>query len=299
MAAMAPGRDDPIKYRQLARDELELRLTWAAAEGWDPGVSDAETFWATDPNAFFGAYSGGELLAGCSTLRYPPLTGGQPMGFIGLLIVRPDQRGRGIGGDFFGYLHELLRTLVGPDGPIALDGVTAMQPFYAAQGFRRQHDDIRMSGIPEIGHLDSAVDVLQLMDVSFQELCAFDARCFGADRRTLLDHWIRSPNFGVAAKGAEGRLAGYGVIRPTVGGHKVGPLFAEDATIAATIFAALVSHRGVGAISLDVPDAHSEALELARSVGLTETFRCAYMVSGPIPQMRWDQVFGVTTLEIG
>ena len=35
--------------RQMTRAELDTVIGWAAREGWNPGLRDAEAFYATDP----------------------------------------------------------------------------------------------------------------------------------------------------------------------------------------------------------------------------------------------------------
>jgi hypothetical protein len=36
----------------MSRQELDLAVDWAAAEGWNPGLHDANCFYAIDPNGF-------------------------------------------------------------------------------------------------------------------------------------------------------------------------------------------------------------------------------------------------------
>ena len=38
--------------RTMSRQEVELALGWAAAEGWNPGLSDATPFQVADPAGF-------------------------------------------------------------------------------------------------------------------------------------------------------------------------------------------------------------------------------------------------------
>ncbi len=40
---------DDFVVRRMTRSEVDLALDWAAAEGWNPGVHDAESFYAADP----------------------------------------------------------------------------------------------------------------------------------------------------------------------------------------------------------------------------------------------------------
>jgi hypothetical protein len=56
---------EPLAVRQLTRDELDLVVEWAAAEGWNPGTGDAQIFWDTDAEGFVGVHAGlGAVTAG-------------------------------------------------------------------------------------------------------------------------------------------------------------------------------------------------------------------------------------------
>ena len=55
---------------QMTRDELATLVEWAAREGWNPGLNDAEVFLATDPEGFVAAEINGELIGGGSIVAY-------------------------------------------------------------------------------------------------------------------------------------------------------------------------------------------------------------------------------------
>jgi hypothetical protein len=38
--------------RLMTRQEVEIPIEWAVAEGWNPGLYDADCFYAADPNGF-------------------------------------------------------------------------------------------------------------------------------------------------------------------------------------------------------------------------------------------------------
>ena len=47
-----PSAMKPLHIRPMTRPELDLGLDWAAAEGWNPGLHDADSFHAADPGGF-------------------------------------------------------------------------------------------------------------------------------------------------------------------------------------------------------------------------------------------------------
>ena len=53
---------DDINIRRMTREELDRLVEWAAREGWNPGLGDAEVFWNSDPDGFVAAEIRGELL---------------------------------------------------------------------------------------------------------------------------------------------------------------------------------------------------------------------------------------------
>ncbi len=270
-----------------------MLVGWAAEEGWDPGLADAAAFWETDPEAYVGFDVDDELAGGACTVAY-----GSSYGFMGLYILRPEVRGHGVGGEFAKELVRIMRGRLDAGAPIAIEGVVAMTPFYErGLGMTPDHGTSRMQVVSAGGSRDPAL--VELETVPFAELVAYDAPRFGAPRERFLANWT-APDGGLAlaALGADG-VRGYGVLRPTGLGYKIGPLFAGDRAIAASILSALMEHAEGSVVSLDVPEVNLPGLELAASHGMSEVFRCIRMHRGPNPAIRWDEVFGVTTLELG
>ncbi|MPT25052.1 MAG: GNAT family N-acetyltransferase, partial [Starkeya sp.] len=205
--------------RALNRAEIGLAVEWAAAEGWNPGLSDAACFATVDPAGFLVAELDGAPAAVISVVNYDPR-----FAFLGFYIVRPELRGQGIGFRLWqaGLAHAGART-------IGLDGVLAQQANYASQGFAFAHRNIRFTGTPEAGEVGETVDLAQ---VPFAAIEASDARVFPAPRAAFLKAWITAPGHVGRAVLRNGRLAGWGVVRPARTGWKIGPLVAEDAEVA-------------------------------------------------------------------
>ena len=99
----------------------------------------------------------------------------------------------------------------------------------------------------------------------------------------------------------EGRLAGFVVARKAVEGHKVGPLFADDAFAAESLLLGLAKEIGGEPLVIDVPEAafHPTAESLVTRHGLTEVFRCARMYTRGRPAVDTAKVYGITSLELG
>ena len=81
-----------LRFQQLDLSGLHTLVKWAEMEGWNPGAHDAEVFFATDPQAFYGYYHKDQLIAGGAIVSY-----NRDFGFMGLFIVKPEYRSLGIG----------------------------------------------------------------------------------------------------------------------------------------------------------------------------------------------------------
>ncbi len=280
------------RFRPLLAEELPTLLSWAAAEGWNPGLHDAGAFLAADPEGFHALEVGGELVGGASTVVYE-----ERLGFVGLFIVRPEWRGRGFGVAFWHHFISQMRERIGPKGGAALDGVFTMQEKYAQSGFTFSHRNLRMEGRGPSAPVGG--DLIPASAVSEEELIAFDRAHFGAARLAFLRHWLAAPGSLALVAPGESGLEGYGVARPCGVGMKIGPLFATRPEVAERLFTHLAAHAGGGPFWLDTPENNPHAMALAARHSLREVFGCARMTLGHPPALPWGQIYGVTSFELG
>jgi hypothetical protein len=271
----------------MRRDEVDLIRAWATSEGWDPGLHDGPCFYATDPTGFFVGERDGEPVACLSCVAYD-----DSFGFLGQYIVKPRFRGHGYGVRIWqeGMAH------LGPRN-VGLDGVLAQQANYERSGFRFAHHHVRYRGA---AGGPTPAGVVRLSAVPFDDVLAYDRRCFPAPRPAFLRGWLALPESAALGCVREGRLVGYGVIRRSAEGFKVGPLFADDLDVAELLLRALTAEAG-GSFCLDAPEAaeNPAAAELVRRAGLTEVFRTARMYTRGRPSVETARVFAITTLELG
>jgi len=281
-----------IRYRQATRNEFDLAVRWAANEGWNPGLGDADLFWETNPGGFVCAERDGEIIATGSIVNYA-----EAFGFMGFFIVRSDLRGQGIGRDFWHWRRDLLRSRLKSDAPIGMDGVFDMQHFYARGGFEFSHRNLRMEGIGQASL--AGENFVELYKLRFEIIASYDRTHFGFEREQFLNKWIEPKGgLGLGIMNGE-QLSGMGIIRPCVAGFKIGPLFADNCNIAEQLFQALSNHAADHPIYLDIPENNPDALALAQRHQLKAVFGCARMYRGTAPNLPWQHIYGITTFELG
>jgi len=287
---------DELMIRNMTRLEVDVLVEWAAREGWNPGLHDADAFWATDPDAFIAAELGGELIGGGAITSY-----NAEFGFMGFFIVRPEYRGRGLGNTLWHARRDRLLARLHPGASIGLDGVFEMQHYYAKGGFVFSHRDMRFRAEIPAGYETPQDDeeIVPLSSVPFDQVQEYDRICFPALRPTFLRAWTGLPDVLALGSLRDGRLAGYGVARRCREGCKTGPLFADDAQAANSIYTRLSAFAAGGPLFLDAPENNPAAIELVHRHGMTEVFGCARMYLGPPPVLAHERIFGVTTFELG
>lgn len=284
--------DADFCIRSMTRAEVDLAIDWAASEGWNPGLFDAEPYWAADPGGFLVGLLDTQPVAILSAIRH-----GDDFGFLGFYIVRPDRRGQGLGWRIW---QAGLARLAGRN--IGLDGVPAQQDNYRRSGFRLAHRNVRYQGMAGTGagRLHAGMDLVPLGALPFDELAAYDRAFFPADRQAFLRAWITQPHSTALGLRQGGRLAGYGVVRACRVGHKIGPLFADTPAGAETLFDALGRSVPTGAaVFLDVPQCNPAALALAEGHAMAPVFETARMYTGPAPELALARTYGITSFELG
>jgi GNAT superfamily N-acetyltransferase len=278
-----------LRIRAMRPDEIAMAADWAAAEGWNPGLADAACFATVDPQGFFIGEIEGEPAATISCVNYDAR-----FSFLGFYIVRPDLRGRGYGMRIWNAAIAHAQARV-----IGLDGVVAQQENYKKSGFRLAYANVRYGGAVAAPPAPAPAGVVALTEIPFAAVVADDSTVFPAPRAAFLRAWIDTPGHVGRALVRDGKLAAWGVIRPSRTGCKIGPLVADDRVAAEAVLAALLKGAGDGPVFLDVPGVNRDAVALAQDLGLAPVFETARMYTGAIPPLRLERVFGVTTFELG
>lgn len=278
--------------RSVSLSEVQTLLSWAADEGWNPGVDDAALFHAVDPDGFLMLFEGSTPVAGISVVRTGP-----QQGFLGLYICHPDYRGKGNG---FALWTEGMRRL--QSCTVGLDGVVEQQDNYRRSGFEYAYRNVRFSGTSDVSELISSSQGLcrSFRSSDLVHVTDMDQHVHGHRRSHLLSCWTQdSPTRTSLVAESGGSLRGFGAIRQCLHGHKVGPLIADSNDTALQLVSALVRSSGATDLILDVPEPNMRASELARSMGLLPSFETARMYRGSTPDYQLDKLYGVTSFELG
>lgn len=279
-----------VEVQALDEEGVRTLLEWADKQGWRPGIDDASPYFAADAEGFLGCFVDGQLVSTISAVRY-----GDTYGFMGLFICHPDFRGQGFGMIVW---NAAIRRLEGRT--IGLNGVVRQQENYKRSGFKLAHNNVRYSGIASADMpMDSRISIVG--KGILPSLIAYDRNYFPEERTAFLEKWLEPMNplrRGLYAV-VDGRVCGYGVIRAAHDSYRIGPLVADTPEIADLLFRGLAGSAKGQMIHLDMPEVNEEALKLAERYDLSPMFTTGRMYKGQDPNLPLNQIYAITTLQLG
>lgn len=281
---------DGFAVRKALKKDMDYLVGMARKEGWNPGLHDEEAFYLADPDGFFIGELEGSPVGCISAVRYGDFA------FAGFFVVEKELRG-----GCYGILLVQAALDYLKDCNVGLDGVVEQQEHYVRMGFVPAHRNMRFEGICSDGQASSALPdgIVPAEDVDFLTLSAYDRLHFPADRSAFLRYWISMPDSTSLAAVSEERIRGFGTIRKCTEGYKIGPLFADAPDIAEALFNALTAGKSGEKVYLDISEGNQAALELTTRHGMRFVFETTRMYSKERPSVREDEVYGITSFELG
>jgi len=252
--------------REMTGVDIPAAMRLKDAAGWNQTAEDWRNLLAIEPRGCWVEEideAGVKTVAGSTML----VCYGRDLGWIGMVLVLPEFRGRGIARRLMehalGFAEEnAVRCL-------ALDATDMGWPLYRDLGFEDEAPIERWAlEVPLAGSLPEAdpstSDVVNVERLA--TIMELDRSAFGADRGRMIEQIVRScgPDVWVASQG-------YLLSRPGSKARFLGPCVAKEPQVAQAMIAALLRrHRGE-TVFWDLLPANAAARELAESLG----FRCA------------------------
>jgi hypothetical protein len=260
-----------------------MRLKEAA--GWNQTPDDWEAFLRLRPGGAFVAEIAGRPAGTVTTVDYE---GG--FGWVGMVLVAPELRRRGIGTRL---LEAGIESLAGC-GAVRLDATPEGRELYLRLGFQDEYGlsrQVRSAGsVPLLPAPPGGLRPAR--DADLAAIAAFDAPAFGKPRRFVLDLWrARAPSYAFVLEGAGG-LRGYGLGREGTRCDHFGPIVARDFEAARALVLAALGAAGARPVLLDAFLHEPRWLELLAALGFREERGFTRMVRGPNrhpgePRLQW------------
>ena len=224
-----------LHIRLLRPRDIAVAMRLKEGAGWNQAPEDWERFLAMSPTGCFAAERDGLVIGTATTISY-----GGILGWIGMVLVDPLNRGGGIGTALLREAISHLDSLRIPT--VKLDATPQGRPIYERLGFSEEYCverwTLRRDAGGAAGKQAAAKDVDRAAGPAqgeLEEICALDREIFGADRGGLLLSLGRAaPELVVTARSG-GARRGYALGRRGSAADHLGPWAAEDPVAAVEV----------------------------------------------------------------
>lgn len=246
-----------MKIRVMTEADLAPADELRQAAGWNQRPDEWRRLLGFEPQGCFVALEDGQVIGTVTTTTY-----GKEMAWIGMMLVHPDQRRRGLGTELMQKALDYLRKCTIPC--IRLDATPAGRPLYEKLGFVAEWALTRHQAAPSGAKKAGSRD---LVEADWPAVEKLDAAAFGAPRSRVLRS-LSEGSWATLVCPPEGPILGYGMLRRGSDRDYLGPVVC-DGPAATTLISALLSHAGGQPVFWDVPDDNPVATSLARDFGFT------------------------------
>ena len=261
-----------VPLRRMTESDLLAADRLRDLAGWNQTIDDWRRFLSLEPEGCFVAEREGAVIGTVTTTTY-----GRALAWIGMMLVHPDQRGRGLGTQLMKRALEYLQGLAVEC--IRLDATPAGRPVYEKLGFvpewpltRYQRPATNKSEEQECPiHL-----VRELKNADWPAVEEIDARSFGVSRLSLLQNL--APGRRSAICEVRGRVGAWGLLRSGAKADYLGPISGVSRECCVSLVRALLHGTEARPVIWDLPDENGMAADTPRRLG--------FQVVRPFTRMR-------------
>jgi GNAT superfamily N-acetyltransferase len=265
-----------VRLRVMTSADIPAGMRLKELAGWNQTAADWRRFLEGSPDGCFVAAVDAQVRGTVTTIPFEAR-----FAWIGMVLVDPEYRGRGIGTTLLETAIDYLdrQNL----SALKLDATPQGQPLYEKLGFKAEYAITRWTRrrpsseaaqpSPPKAHDSVSQELLARID-------EFDRQVFGADRSVLLKSLhAEAPEFtrDVVAGGA---LTGYAFGRRGAFADHLGPWIATDAGSARQLLEAFLASSSRETQIVDCVNAHPAAGELLKSFGFSPTRPLVRMFRG-------------------
>jgi ribosomal protein S18 acetylase RimI-like enzyme len=277
-----------VRFRTMRKADIPAGMRLKEIAGWNQTAADWERFLKANPDGCFVAEAGGQICGTATAITYEGR-----FAWVGMVLVDPEFRGRGIGTQLLERAIEHLDALKIPT--IKLDATPMGQPLYEKLGFLAEYEIERCTLKKAAGQQVNVSDSPLVMDLSggsLEDICKADGGIFGADRSALLKSLSEAaPEFAAGIWDAE-NLQGYSFGRHGSFADHLGPWMSRDAETGRRLLEAFLARSSREILVVDCMKANVTAVKLLKSFGfgysrtLTRMYRGANDYAGR-PKLLW------------
>ena len=246
--------------RRMTQDDIPAGMRLKAAAGWNQTETDWRLYLDIGGEGCFVAERDGRVVGTVTTVSY-----GGRFSWIGMMLVDPEMRRKGIGTRLMGRAIEHLEG----KGAIRLDATPLGKTVYDRLGFADEYGLVRMTAGSLLSFPAPVARVTPIAEQDFPSLKRLDINVFGADRSVILRGLVDNNPETSWKREADGAIKGFCTGRPGTNFYQVGPIVAESDDDAISVTAAALSSLASEPVAIDVPDGREAFIAWLMTCGFT------------------------------
>ncbi|OGF49246.1 MAG: hypothetical protein A2231_06290 [Candidatus Firestonebacteria bacterium RIFOXYA2_FULL_40_8] len=251
---------DKIIIKTITERDIPFCMELKNAAGWNQLEQDWKRLIELSPLGCFTAQlHDGTIVGTATTVSFE-----DKFGWIGMVLVDPNQRKMGIGTALMNACIEYLKPRV---KVIRLDATPMGKPVYERLGFKDEYILARYKGT---GSSFPATTVKKISSKELPNILAFDKPIFGADRSNWLSRVFQESPDNCFFIEESGKIQGFIMSHPGTKAWYAGPLTANDLTSAEKLLKAVLSSLPGKEIFIDPLTNNKTFTGLLQNVGFTE-----------------------------
>lgn len=268
------GAISVLQIRQMILSDVAFATRLVETVGWNQLAGDWQRLLTISPEGCFVVEQNRRPAATATATAY-----GTECGWVGMVLVHPDNRRQGIGA---AMIHQCLNYLTSLGvRTIKLDATDEGRAVYLKHGFVDEYSTVRLAGTLHLhGYRQDRYELRPIRPGDWPAVTQMDRVAFGADRSELLAVLARAqPDLAMIAM-EDDRLAGYGFARPGRLHGYIGPVVAERPDAAEALVAALNSRLDAATVLVDTTALNAAWLDWLETNGLQVQRRLTRMYFG-------------------
>jgi GNAT superfamily N-acetyltransferase len=233
-----------LEIRLLRESDIAAAIDLKRLAGWNQTERDWHTLLQLEPDGCFAAVVDNRLVGTTTTTSY-----GSELAWIGMVLVRPENRRAGIASRL---LETALSYLDHKVSVVKLDATADGKHVYERFGFEVESVVERWSRKgARLGGFQSQQQ--QIDGETHRQILQLDRRAFGADRSALLNQLLANSCVQtVVARTEEGAVSGYALARAGSDAAYVGPVVASEGTDVAELLDGILEQLDPNPVYVDL-----------------------------------------------
>ncbi|MCW4044225.1 MAG: GNAT family N-acetyltransferase [Candidatus Bathyarchaeota archaeon] len=259
----------------MKRSDFQFAVQLANTMQWNMTTEDFKFMKNLEPEGCFTLFYGSEPVGIATCISF------DKAGWFGNLIVKDAYRGQGAGTLLVNHaLNYLKRACVETVGLYAFPPLAG---FYEQFGFKPDMDFLVLKGKTASPATAGTLQPRKATKQDFPAVIAFDAQCFGAQRKKLLEPLLSGEGNLCYIAISDHEITGYCAAKAYEETVEVGPLMCPKNRVETTIalLRSVLSKLPNRPVFACAPAEETILLETLIQMGLQEDFRVTRMFLGP------------------